>query len=370
MENMGIAQKSMIDKSFWQHKKVFITGHTGFKGSWLSLWLHLLGAEITGYALNPPTDPSLFKLCKVDELLRSITADVRDSKLLKEAMHESNPEIVFHMAAQPLVRESYRDPVNTYSTNVMGTVNLFEAVRECKSVKTVINVTTDKCYENKEWIWGYRENDSMGGNDPYSSSKGCAELITNAYLRSYFDTDNYKEHGVSLASVRAGNAIGGGDWAEDRLVPDCMRSLMEDKPIVIRFPDAVRPWQHIVDLLYGYLLLTQRLYQEGSVLANGWNFGSNYEEAKPVRWIVERITEMWGYSDSWLVEQGNKPNEANFLKLDCSKAKSVLGWYPQWGLNVSLKKTVEWYKALKDQQNMLNFTLEQIRSYGRCIDNR
>jgi len=370
MEDMEIARKSMIDKSFWQNKKIFITGHTGFKGSWLCLWLHLLGAEITGYALDPPTDPSLFKLCKIGELLRSVTADVRDGKLLKEAMHESNPEIVFHMAAQPLVRESYRDPVKTYSTNVMGTVNLFEAVRECKSVKTIINVTTDKCYENKEWIWGYRENDSMGGNDPYSSSKGCAELITNAYLRSYFDTDNYKEHGVSLASVRAGNAIGGGDWAEDRLVPDCMRSLMEDKPVVIRFPDAVRPWQHIVDLLYGYLLLTQHLYQEGSVLASGWNFGSNYEEAQPVRWIVERITEMWGYSDSWVVEQGNKPNEANFLTLDCSKAKSVLGWYPQWDLNVSLNKTVEWYKALKDQQNMFHFTLEQIRSYGRCIDNR
>ena len=358
-----------MNQDFWKDKKVFLTGHTGFKGGWISLWLNMMGARVKGYALEPPIKNNLFDISNIGDITDSEINDIREYETLHKSFEQFNPEIVFHMAAQPLVRESYRDPVKTYSINVMGTVNLFEAVRECKSVKTVINATTDKCYESREWMWGYRENDSMGGNDPCSSSKGCAELITNAYLRSYFDTDNYKEHGVSLASARSGNVIGGGDWAEGSLVPDCMRSLAENKPIVISFPDAVHPWQHIADLLYGYFLLTQRLYQDGSEFASGWNFGPNYEETKPVRWVVEQLTEMWGYRDSWVAEQGNKPYEADFLKLDCSKAKSILGWYPQCGLNVSLKKTVEWYKALRDQQNMLNFTIEQIRSYGRCIDN-
>lgn len=357
----------MIDKNFWQNKKVFITGHTGFKGSWLCLWLHILGAEVIGYALNPPTDPSLFQLCKIDKLVTSITADVRNGKLLNKVMPEVGPEIVIHMAAQSLVRESYKNPVETYSINVMGTVNLFEAIRNCKCVKAVINVTSDKCYENKEWIWGYRENDPMGGYDPYSSSKGCAELVTNAYLKSFFNPDNYKEHGISLASVRAGNVIGGGDWAEDRLIPDCIGSLVENKPVVIRYPDAVRPWQHVMEPLYGYLLLAQRLYQDGSAFASGWNFGPNDEAVKPVRWLVERITEMWGNNALWTVEQGNKPYETHFLKLDCSKAKSKLGWHPQWDLTVALEKTVEWYKAFKNQKNMLDITLEQIRSYEKCI---
>lgn len=357
----------MIDKNFWENKKVFITGHTGFKGSWLCLWLHILGAEVIGYALNPPTDPSLFQICKIDKLVTSITADVRNGELLNKVMPEVCPEIVIHMAAQSLVRESYKNPVETYSTNVMGTVNFFEAVRNCKCVKAVINVTSDKCYENKEWIWSYRENDPMGGYDPYSSSKGCAELVTNAYLKSFFNPDNYKEHGISLASVRAGNVIGGGDWAEERLIPDCVRSLVENKPLVIRYPDAVRPWQHVIEPLYGYLLLAQRLYQDGSAFASGWNFGPNDEDVKPVRWLVERITEMWGDNALWTVEQGNKPYEAHFLKLDCSKAKSKLGWYPQWDLTVALEKTVEWYKAFKNQKNMLDITSEQIRSYEKCI---
>ena len=359
-----------MNRQFWRGKRVFLTGHTGFKGGWLALWLADMGAEVHGYALTPPAEPNLFTIANIQaRLARSTIADIRDAAALAQAMQVAQPDIVLHLAAQPLVRYSYVAPVETYTVNVMGTVNLLEAVRQIPSVKAVVNVTTDKCYENREWVWPYRENEAMGGHDPYSSSKGCAELITNAYSRSYFDADNYKENGVSLASVRAGNVIGGGDWATDRLVPDCMRSLAQNKPIVIRYPDAVRPWQHIVDLLYGYLLLTQRLYQDGSVFEGGWNFGPNYEEAKPVRWIVDQLTEMWGSSCSWTVEQGNKPYEANFLKLDCSKAKSILGWYPQWGLNISLKKTVEWYKALKDQQYMRNIITGQIRSHGRCIDN-
>lgn len=348
-------------------KRVLVTGHTGFKGSWLSLWLNELGAEVIGYALKPPTIPSLFKVCGIEKKITSIIADIRNLKMLREVFAEYQPEIVFHMAAQSLVRYSYKEPVETYETNIMGTVNLFEACRYTPSVKAIVNITSDKCYENREWVWGYRENDPMGGYDPYSSSKGCAELITNAYIKSYFNPDNYEKHGVSLVSVRAGNVIGGGDWSEDRLIPDCMKALNESRPIVIRYPDAIRPWQHVLEPLYGYLLLAQCLYQDGPAFCGAWNFGPDDDDVKPVRWIVNHITEIWGDNNGWKIDNHNHPYEANYLKLDCSKAKSKLGWHPQWDLNFSLEKTVEWYKAYCNQEDMLNIIVSQIQSYEKGI---
>jgi CDP-glucose 4,6-dehydratase len=273
------------------------------------------------------------------------------------------PEIIFHLAAQAIVRRSYEDPLETYSSNIMGTVHLFEAVRQVGGVKVVINVTSDKCYENREWVWGYRENDPMGGQDPYSSSKGCTELITTAYLKSYFPSEHCEKHGVSLASVRSGNVIGGGDWAEDRLLPDCMKALFDQKPIVIRYPDAVRPWQHVLDPLYGYLLLGQLLYQKGAPFAGAWNFGPEDSSAKPVKWLVERIVEIWGEKACWKMDETDHPYEAHTLKLDCSKAKLRLGWYPQWDLETALRMTVDWYKAYGQQRDILPITLRQIEQY-------
>ncbi|MBI5048523.1 MAG: CDP-glucose 4,6-dehydratase [Deltaproteobacteria bacterium] len=351
----------------YQNRTVLITGHTGFKGAWLSLWLHHLGANVIGYSLKPPTNPNLFELCNLKDKLIHIQGDVRDFGHLKDIIKEYKPEIIFHMAAQSLVRRSYHDPVETYSTNVMGTVHLLEAVRHVGGVKAVINVTSDKCYENKEWIWGYRESDPMGGYDPYSSSKGCAELVTNAYLKSYFNSGNYKEHGVSLASVRAGNVIGGGDWAEDRLIPDCIKAVMKNSPIIIRYPDAVRPWQHILEPLYGYLLLAQRLCQDGAKFAEAWNFGPNDEDVKPVRWIAEHIVEMWGDNARWEIAKDNHPHEAHCLKLDCSKAKSKIEWQPRWDLKIALEKTVEWYKRYCNHEDMFKITMAQVQSYEKCI---
>lgn len=353
--------------SIYQNKTVLITGHTGFKGSWLSIWLKHLGANVIGYALKPPTNPSLFELCNLKTWLTHIEGDVRDFNHLKETITKYKPEIIFHMAAQSLVRRSYLDPVETYSTNIMGTVYLLEAIRHAGGVKAVINVTSDKCYENKEWVWGYRECDPMGGYDPYSSSKGCAELITNAYLKSYFNSENYNEHSVSLCTVRAGNVIGGGDWADDRLIPDCIKAMITNKPIRIRYPDAVRPWQHVLEPLYGYLLLAQCLYQDGSAFAGGWNFGPNHEDVKPVRWVVDHIVQMWGNDACWEVVQDDHPHEANCLKLDCSKAKSKIGWYPQWNLETALEKTVEWYKAYCNKEDMFQMTKDQIKLYETYI---
>lgn len=355
-----------MDKAFWKNKKVFLTGHTGFKGSWLSLWLHFLGAEVTGYALNPPTEPSLFELCKVDKHITSIIADVRDGDSLINAMAVAKPEVVIHMAAQPIVRESYKDPITTYATNVMGTVNLFEAVRNCKSVKAVVNVTTDKCYENKEWVWGYRENESMGGYDPYSNSKACSELVTASYRNSFFNPKDYHLHGVGLASARAGNVIGGGDWAADRLIPDCIRSLLIDEQIIIRSPYAIRPWQHVLEPLSGYLALAQKLYENGPQYAEGWNFGPNDNDAKPVEWIVKKMCAKWGPNSSYIVDKGNHPHEANYLKLDCSKAKLKLGWHPKWNLGQALDKIIEWTLAYKDGKDLREVCLNQIEEYSNC----
>lgn len=330
---------------FYRGKRVLITGHTGFKGSWLCLWLHKLGAEITGYALDPPTKPSLFELAGVDGLVHSVIHDIRDLETLKRALLGARPEIVFHMAAQPLVRDSYLDPVATFEINVMGTVNLLEAVRGCPDVRAVVNVTTDKCYENREWIWGYRENDPLGGFDPYSSSKACSEIVTTAYLRSFFDIDNYEIHGVALASARSGNAIGGGDWGQDRLVPDCFRSILNGGNIRLRNPKAIRPWQHVLEPLCGYLLLARRLYEEGPTYAGAWNFGPLEADEREVEWLVRRICEKWGGPIGYGVPDGVQPHEARYLKLDCSKAKAVLGWNPRWRLEDAIDKTIEWYKA-------------------------
>ncbi|WP_313892581.1 CDP-glucose 4,6-dehydratase [Psychrobacillus sp.] len=353
----------MINPSFWKNKRVFLTGHTGFKGSWLSVWLHSMGANVTGYALAPPTEPSLFKEAKVDELVNSIIGDIRDADALGKAMQETNPEIVIHMAAQPLVIESYKNPVETYSTNVMGTVHLFECVRNCSSVKAVINVTTDKCYENKEWVWGYRENEPLGGYDPYSNSKACSELVTASYRSSFFNPANYENHGVAVASARAGNVIGGGDWAADRLIPDCLNSLISNNPIIIRNPNAIRPWQHVLEPLSGYFLLAEKLYTHGAKYAEAWNFGPNDEDAKPVEWIVQKMVEKWDEQASYIVDSGDRLHEAGYLKLDCSKAKQELGWQSQWNLSMTIEKILEWNKSYQCKESLYEVCLKQIQEY-------
>lgn len=352
--------EGVVDPSFWKGRRVFLTGHTGFKGSWLCLWLHEMGAEVTGYSLEPPTKPSLFESAGVGDLSRSVTADVRDGAKLKEAMVAARPEVVLHMAAQPLVRESYKIPVETYDVNVMGTVHFLEAVRACPEVRAVVNVTTDKCYENREWVWGYRETEPMGGHDPYSNSKGCSELVTSSYRRSYFGDGG---HAAAVASARAGNVIGGGDWAGDRLVPDFVRALLAGKKMVVRNPGAIRPWQHVLEPLSGYLMLAERLYWEGRAFAEGWNFGPEEADARPVRWIVETLCRMWGSGATFETDPGPHPHEANLLKLDISKAKARLEWRPVWSLEKALEKIVEWTRAYRDGGDLRAVCLRQIREY-------
>ncbi|MBP2654167.1 MAG: CDP-glucose 4,6-dehydratase [Firmicutes bacterium] len=364
MEIMGLkVDKMMLDRNFWQGKKVFLTGHTGFKGSWLCVWLNLLGTQVTGYALKPPTDPSLYELGSINGFVNSILGDVRDAERLAKSMAEAQPNIVIHMAAQPLVRDSYKIPAETYAINVMGTVNLFEAVRKCDSVKAVVNVTTDKCYENKEWVWGYRETEPLGGYDPYSNSKACSELVTAAYRSSFFNSVDYKQHGVAIATARAGNVIGGGDWAVDRLIPDCIRALSHNEKIIIRNPNSIRPWQHVLEPLGGYLLLAQKLYQEGCCFGEGWNFGPHDSDARAVEWIVQRMCELWGNNATYVIEGGRHPHEASYLKLDCSKAKIRLGWEPRWSLDETLVKIIEWVQVYRQNGDMLDICKKQIKEY-------
>lgn len=365
MGNRECAVEKMVEQSFWSGKVVLLTGHTGFKGGWLSLWLQAMGAKVIGYALAAPTNPSLFAAANIAEDMVSIESDIRDFAALSAVFEKYQPEIVIHMAAQPLVRYSYANPIETYSTNVMGTVHLLEATRLTDSVRAIVNVTSDKCYENREWAWGYRENEPMGGYDPYSNSKGCAELVASAYRSSYFNVDNFAEHGVALASARAGNVIGGGDWAEDRLIPDIMRAIMDGKPVNIRNPHAIRPWQHVLEPLSGYLLLAQKLYEEGVGYAEGWNFGPKDEDSKPVQWIVERLTESWGEGARWVLDKGDHPHEANYLKLDCSKAKARLNWQPRWCLDETLDRIVDWQKKYRQGADMKAVTLEQINLYSK-----
>jgi CDP-glucose 4,6-dehydratase len=352
-----------VNPLFWKEKRVLLTGHTGFKGSWLSLWLQSMGAQVVGYALAPPTNPSLFVVTNAAEGMTSLVGDIRDFSSLSSAFLKYQPEIVIHMAAQPLVRYSYINPIETYSTNIMGTVHLLEASRLAGSVRAIVNVTSDKCYENHEWLWGYRENEPMGGHDPYSSSKGCAELITSAYRSSYFNPIDYANHGIALATARAGNVIGGGDWAEDRLIPDIMNAITHGNPVNIRNPHAIRPWQHVLEPLSGYLLLAERLYKEGPSYSEGWNFGPSDEDAKPVLWITERVTNMWGEGACWMLDKNIHPHEAHHLKLDCSKAKSRLDWYPRWHLEDALSAIVDWHRAYQHGKNMHDLTLHQIRTY-------
>lgn len=355
--------ENLVDKSFWAGKVVLLTGHTGFKGSWLSMWLQSMGAKVVGYALEPSTKPSLFVAAKVAEGMISIEGDVRDFPALSKVFEKYQPEIVIHMAAQPLVRYSYANPVETYSTNVMGTVHVLEAARLAGSVRAIVNVTSDKCYENREWIWGYRESEPMGGYDPYSSSKGCSELVTAGYRNSYFNPKNFTEHQVALASARAGNVIGGGDWAEDRLIPDIMRAIVQGEPVKIRNPHAIRPWQHVLEPLSGYLILAQKLYDDGAAYGEAWNFGPNDEDAKPVSWIAENLTKAWGVGASWVLDGADHPHEAHHLKLDCSKAKARLGWHPRWQLNDTLIAIIDWHRWHLAGNDMREMTLGQIAAY-------
>ena len=357
-------------QTFYHGKQVLITGHTGFKGGWLAFWLHTLGAEVIGYALPPPTTPNFFEAVKLDQKIISVLGDIRDRAKLKNAFEQHQPEIVFHMAAQPLVRYSYKEPVETYETNVMGTVHVLEACRTTQSVRAIVNITSDKCYENTGKKIGYQEEDKMGGSDPYSSSKGCAELVTRAYLHSYFSPREYAHHRVALASVRAGNVLGGGDWATDRLIPDCIKALIEKRELIIRYPYAVRPWQHVLDPLYGYLLLAQRLYEEGSLYSGGWNFGPDIDDGdtKPVRWIAENLIALWGGDSSGSVDKGNNPPEENFLTLDCAKAQRQLHWRPQWNIERTLENTVRWYRAFFAHNDTYQYTIDQIHSYEKSLN--
>ena len=352
-----------MNPKFWRSKRVFLTGHTGFKGSWMSLWLQNLGAEVIGYALKPPTNPSLYEIARVGDGMQSIIGDICNYATLQHAMQMARPDIVIHMAAQPLVRFSYQNPVETYATNVMGTVHVLEAVRNNSTVKAVVNITTDKCYENREWIWGYRENEPLGGYDPYSNSKGCAELVSAAYRSSFFNANTYNKHGVAIATARAGNVIGGGDWAKDRLLPDILSAFAEGTLVYIRNPYAIRPWQHVLEPLHGYLTLAECLYLQGSDYAEAWNFGPNDEDAKPVAWIVEKMSEMWGPGASWQIDTNDHPHEATFLRLDCSKARSRLSWRPSWGLEITLKSIVDWQKAFLAGQDIRETINTQIASF-------
>ncbi|WPL10437.1 CDP-glucose 4,6-dehydratase [Thiorhodovibrio litoralis] len=348
---------------FWSAKRVVLTGHTGFKGGWLALWLQQLGAEVTGYALEPPTAPNLFDVAQVCAGMTSVIADIRDLPRLQQTLSEARPEIVFHLAAQPLVRYGYRNPVETYATNVMGTVHLLEAVRQTSGVRAVVIVTSDKCYENREWVWGYREDEPMGGQDPYSNSKGCAELIARAYRDSYFNAVSHAERGVAIASARAGNVIGGGDWAADRLIPDLLRAIRASEPAVIRAPHAIRPWQHVLEPLSGYLRLAERLYCEGSAYAEPWNFGPNDEDTKPVQWVVERLTRIWGQGARWQLDPNSQPHEAHHLKLDCAKARARLDWSPCWPLAEAIRRVVAWQQALDAGADMRAWSLAEIADY-------
>jgi CDP-glucose 4,6-dehydratase len=347
----------MVDSNFWKNKKVFLTGHTGFKGSWMSIWLNKLGANVKGYSLQPPSQPSLFNEAKISELVDSEINDVRNFIKLNESIQKFSPDIIFHMAAQPLVRASYDTPLETYETNVMGTANLLQASCTNPAVKAVINITTDKCYENLELDIAYKETDKMGGSDPYSSSKACSELVTSAYRQSFF-----QQKKIGIASARAGNVIGGGDWAEDRLIPDILKAFKTRKPVIIRNPKATRPWQHVLEPLSGYLLLAEKLFNEPDKYSEGWNFGPHVNDVKQVDWILDYMVELWPNS-CWKLDSSPNPHEANLLKLDISKSESQLRWHPTWSLETSLKKIVQWQKSYESGANMHDICSKEISQF-------
>jgi len=360
LEEVGVNLAVRItDPNFWRGRRVLLTGHTGFKGSWLSLWLQSMGVFLRGISLEPPTNPALFAVARVAQGMQHRIVDIRDFAAVKAQMAEFQPDIVIHMAAQSLVRCSYQNPIETYATNVMGTVHLLEAARQVASARVVINVTTDKCYENHEWVWAYRENDPLGGYDPYSSSKGCSELVTSAYRRSFFG----RSDSIALASVRAGNVVGGGDWSFGRLIPDTLRALETNTPVVIRAPIATRPWQHVLEPLSGYLVLAQSLYEEGEKFCGGWNFGPNDEDTKSVQWVVETMASKWGSSSTWTRSGGDDLHEASVLKLDITKAKSQLGWKPVWNIDKTLGKIIDWHKAWLGGADMRSLCEQQVADH-------
>ena len=348
---------------FWKDKRVLVTGHTGFKGSWLSLWLRLAGARVMGLALPPPTSPSLFDVCRIADDIESVIGDIRQLATVQKAVTDFAPEIVLHLAAQSVVRASYKNPVETYETNVMGTVHVLEAVRHIKGVKAIVVVTSDKCYENREWAWGYRETDALGGFDPYSNSKGCTELVAAAYRDSFFSPGTYAQHGVAIATARAGNVIGGGDWTEDQLLPDVMRAVAAGRPVSLRSPGATRPWQFVLEPLDGYLTLAERLCSDGPQRMIGWNFGPEDKHAQTVQWIVQRVCEQWGPGAQWNKDTTDHPHEAGYLKLDSSMARTYLGWRPRLDLETALHWTVEWYRAYREKADMRTITLEHIKRF-------
>jgi CDP-glucose 4,6-dehydratase len=363
MENM------VMEAGFWNQKTVLITGHTGFKGSWLSLWLQRKGANVIGYSLPPPTKPNLFEIANVANNMKSIEGDIRDLGYFTSIVAKFKPEVIIHMAAQPIVRISYKDPIETYSTNVMGTVHVLEAVRLTNCVKVLLVITSDKCYENKEWLWGYREQDSLGGRDPYSSSKGCAELVVSAYRQSFFSGVQDQSRDVFVASTRAGNVIGGGDWAPDRLVPDIVRGLIENRPTKIRYPNATRPWQHVLVPLSGYLTLVEHLWNFGKKFEGAWNFGPGEEDTKPVWWIADYLIDKWGQNAQWIKEQNQIVHEDTLLKLDCSKARTLLKWKPKLAIETAMDWIVKWYKSYVEGKDMRNITFEQIGQYEEKLKN-
>ena len=354
-----------MNKDFWNKKKILLTGHTGFKGSWLSLWLQKLNANIIGFSKSIPTNPSLFQLTNIEDGMTSIIGDVCDYDKLEEVVKEYKPEIVIHMAAQAILRESYNNPVETYATNVMGTVNLLESIRKIGNVKVILNVTTDKCYEPNELSKGHIETDRIGGYDPYSNSKACSELVTASFRDSFFNPKEYHKHGISLASCRAGNVIGGGDWAKDRLIPDIMKGILNNETIKIRNPNSIRPWQHVLDPLNGYLILVEKLWSSGSEFSEGWNFGPEENNEKPVKWIVERLTKQWSKDIKWDIDNNINLHEENYLRLNCIKANSRLGWMSKLNLEEGLEWIIEWYRQYEENNDMREITEQQIEKFQK-----
>lgn len=357
-----------MNKSFWKNRRVLITGHTGFKGGWLALLLKFLGADVTGYSLNAPTKPNFFELCKVDKCINSVIGDVRNLENLSVAIEANRPEIIFHLAAQSLVRESYINPVETYSTNLLGTLNIMESGRLNNGVKVIINVTSDKCYENKSQIWPYKETDRLGGFDPYSNSKACSELITSCYSSSFFASTRNGENSLAVATARAGNVIGGGDWAKDRLFTDMINALENELNLSIRNPNATRPWQHVLEPLHGYIILAEKLYDFGPKYSGAWNFGPDSENIKEVIWVAENFIKMWGGKSKVLIDTSNQPYEAQILKLDNTKSKTYLNWRPILNINESLKLVVDWKKRMTDGDDMYSVTMEQINKYSEYLN--
>ncbi len=362
-------EEVVTTSDIWRGKRVFLTGHTGFKGGWLALWLASKGAIVRGYALDPGTDPNLFTEAKVGSVIEDGRGDIRDSAKLEPALRDFAPDVVFHMAAQPLVRYSYEDPIGTYETNVIGTARVLDAVRRTPSVRAVVSVTTDKCYENKEWLWGYRETDALGGYDPYSSSKACAEIVSAAYRQSYFPIGKMAEHRCAIATGRAGNVIGGGDWSTDRLIPDLVRGFLAGEPVLIRRPHSIRPWQHVLEPLHGYIRLAENLLSrkpaDAARFATAFNFGPADDDAQPVGWIVDKMTQFWGGSASWVLDAEPGVHEAGYLKLDASRARAELAWHPRLRLETTLQWLVQWYKAWQSGDDMHAFTMQQIAEYER-----